>query len=94
VSKAADGRGGKLVTKSDEAFGLLLIDNYMEKWVTVLAEEEKARANEVANNHDVDNTARQVGTNGNRQKKKAAAKIPGRYTAKKKWALKVWWVEP
>ena len=83
VSKAGDGRGGKLVTKSDEAFGLLLIDNYMEKWVTVLAEEEKARANEVANNHDVDNTARQVGTNGNRQKKKAAAKIPGRYTAKK-----------
>ncbi len=31
LSKAEDGHRGKLATKSDEAFALLLIDNYMEK---------------------------------------------------------------
>ena len=83
VSKAStDGRGGKLVTKSDEAFGLLLLDNYMEKWKTVLAEEEQARAQALADN-DSDNTAGQVGRPNGKQKKKGGTKIPGKYTAKK-----------
>ena len=83
VSKATDGRGGKLVTKSDEAFGLLLLDNYMEKWITVLAEEEQARAHALADN-DNDNTAGQVvGRPNGRQKKKGGTKIPGKYTRKR-----------
>ena len=32
VSEAKDAAGCKIVTKSDEAFGLLLIENYLEKW--------------------------------------------------------------
>ena len=41
VSGAQERNGSKIVSVSDEAFGLLLIDNYLEKW-KVLAEEEAA----------------------------------------------------
>ena len=46
ISDAKDVAGCKIVTKSDEAFGLLLIDNYMEKWKRKLVEEEGERVEE------------------------------------------------
>jgi hypothetical protein len=43
VSDAVDEDGRrKLVTKSDEAFGLLLIDNYIDKWSTTLTNVARA----------------------------------------------------
>jgi hypothetical protein len=81
VSKADDGHRGKLVTKSDEAFALLLIDNYMEKWISALAPEENMETDAVA--HDSNNGPGEVGTNASNQKKKGTKRIPGKYTAKK-----------
>jgi hypothetical protein len=80
VSKADDGHRGKLVTKSDEAFALLLIDNYMEKWISALAPEENMGTDAVA--HDNNNSPGEVGTNA-MQKKRGTKRIPGKYTAKK-----------
>ena len=86
VSKADDGHRGKLVTKSDEAFALLLIDNYMEKWIKALEKEGNPSTDTVADdtndNDDNDNNTGEVGTNA-KQKKKAMKRMPGKYTAKK-----------
>ena len=42
VSDAQDEHdNGRIVTKSDEVFALLLIDNYLEKWKTILGLEEQ-----------------------------------------------------
>ena len=81
VSKADDGHRVKLVTKSDEAFALLLIDNYMEKWISAQAPEENMGTDAVA--HDSNNGPGEVGTNASNQKKKGTKRIPGKYTAKK-----------
>jgi hypothetical protein len=81
VSKADYGHRGKLVTKSDHAFALLLIDNYMEKCISALAPEENMETDAVA--HDSNNGTEEVGTNGSKQKKKGTKRIPGKYTAKK-----------
>jgi hypothetical protein len=81
VSEADDGHRGKPVTKSDEAFALLLIDNHMEKWISALAPEENMGTDAVA--HDSNDGPREVGTNASKQKKKGTKRIPGKYTAKK-----------
>lgn len=70
-------RGEKRVTKSDEVFDLLLLDNYMKKWIAVLTEEEKARANAVAYNHNVNNTAAgQLGTERQQAEEEDKDKYP------------------
>lgn len=43
ISEARDPSGSKVVSVSDEAFALLLIDNYLEKWKTRADEEDAAR---------------------------------------------------
>ncbi len=43
VSEARDPSGSKIVSVSDEAFALLLIDNYLEKWRTRADEEGTVR---------------------------------------------------
>ncbi len=60
---------------SNEAFGLLLIDNYFEKW-QILAE------------GDVEDTepAQEAETGTGRGKKKANSRRPGKYT-KKRWDI-------
>jgi hypothetical protein len=67
VSEAADERG-KLVTKSDEAFALLLIDNYIDKWKDALTEEVEARTDKVTE-----------GDQSNNNKK--SKRLTGKYTA-------------
>jgi len=71
VSAARETNGSKIVSISDEAFGLLLIDNYFEKW-QILAE------------GDVEDTepAQQAGAGTGRGKKKANSRRPGKYTKK------------
>ena len=71
VSAARETNGSKIVSISDEAFGLLLIDNYFEKW-KILAE------------GDVEDTepAQQAEAGTGRGKKKANSRRPGKYTKK------------
>lgn len=47
-----DATGDKLVTKSEEAFGLLLIDNYMEKWKTAPTEDVDASSENAEDNNN------------------------------------------
>jgi hypothetical protein len=75
ISEATDGTGEKLVTKSDEAFGLLLIDNYMEKWRTIFLTENANASTQQVQLAEGD-VAGQVG-------KKTTTKIVGKYTVKK-----------
>ena len=70
VSAAREANGSKIVSVSDEAFGLLLFDKYLEKWRT-LAEEEAS-------------TAPGEAETGSGQGKQKMRKIPGKYTAKEK----------
>ena len=44
VSETRDPSGSKIVSVDDEAFALLLIDNYLEKWITRAGEEVAAGA--------------------------------------------------
>jgi hypothetical protein len=60
---------GKIVTISDEAFALLLYDNYIEKWIDMVAEKR---------NEQMDMPAQAGGDN--RNKKKAAARRRGKST--------------
>jgi len=71
VSAARETNGSKIVSISDEAFGLLLIDNYFEKW-QILAE------------GDVEDTepAQQAESGTGWGKKKANSRRPGKYTKK------------
>ncbi len=80
VSKAEDERG-KLVTKSDEAFALLLIDNYIDKCKDALTDEVEAGTDKVTGGDQ---------SNNNNKIKTAHRKVNGN----QKWALQVWWVEP
>jgi hypothetical protein len=64
------------VSKSDEAFGLLLIDNYLEKW-KILAEEETA-GTKGAELVDNDNTTEAEGG----PTKKKPRRLPGKFTEK------------
>ena len=49
ISEARDPSGSKVVSVSDEAFALLLIDNYLEKWRTRADEEDSDRIEPVGN---------------------------------------------
>ena len=91
VSDAADD-GRKLVTKSDEAFGLLLIDNYIDKWSTSLTRaadtettmERDADAESLADNAGEDNnTGAENERSRKRRKKKGHERLMGKYTANK-----------
>jgi hypothetical protein len=79
--EAARGDGNcKIVTKSDEAYTLLLIDDYLEKWATILeAGEESADTEPAVNN----NTTDADGEANGRQKKRRTKRLPGKYTEKK-----------
>jgi hypothetical protein len=68
-----------IVTKSDEVFALLLIDNYLEKWKIILGGEEQSADAETVSNTDM---AGEEEDNG-RQGKKTTAKLPGKCTEKK-----------
>jgi hypothetical protein len=74
-----DEHNGVIVTKNDEAFAVLLIDNYLEKWKMILGGEEQSADAETVNNT---NMMREAEDNG-RQGKKTTAKLPGKYTEKK-----------
>jgi hypothetical protein len=79
VSESRDEHDGVIVTKSDEAFALLLIDNYLEKWKMTLGGEEQSADAEAVNNTNMMEEAEDNG----RQGKKTTAKLPGKYTEKK-----------
>ena len=68
ISKATEKGGrGKVVTKSDEAFALLLFDNYIEKWTNPIATTDQ---NDAAGADD-------------QQGRRKQPRQRGRYTAKK-----------
>jgi hypothetical protein len=71
VSAARETNGSKIVSISDEAFGLLLIDNYFEKW-QILAEGDVEDAE----------PAQQAESGTGWGKKKANSRRPGKYTKK------------
>ncbi len=76
VSDAVDEDGRrKLVTKSDEAFDLLLIDNYIDKWSTTLTNVVRAR---MTTEKDAD---AQSDADPDRTKKKGQERLMGKYTA-------------
>ena len=82
VSEARDTSGGsKVVSVSDEAFALLLIDNYLEKWKTRAAEED-AENIELAGDG-----AAAINTEGENVGRKQT-KTPGKYTGKAKGQCK------
>ena len=74
ISEARESGGrGRVVTKSDEAFALLLFENYIDKW-----QSPSPVADEVADSG--------VGEQEGQRKKKAQPKQRGTY-AGKKWSL-------
>ena len=82
VSEARDGDNSKIVSISDEAFGLLLIDNYLDKW-------KIKAANVTAGNESVDSSTEPVNDNNTTeaeadggQKKKKISRLPGKFTEK------------
>ena len=97
VSEAVDDDGRrKLVTKSDEAFGLLLIDNYIDKWAATLTNAadvetntDKAANSETTPENDADaetTMAKDVDTgaeNTTTKEKKGTERLMGKYTAEK-----------
>lgn len=68
------------MTKSDEAFALLLIDNYLEKWKKMLEAEEQSADAERVDNMNMTGEEAQA---DRRQRKKVTTKLPGKYTEKK-----------
>ena len=77
VSEAKDVSGYKIVTKSDEAFGLLLIENYMEKWQKMLDD-----GDDVESEAPIPISTAGAGTDG-RRNRPTRRRITGKYTAKK-----------
>jgi hypothetical protein len=76
VSEARDPSGSKIVSVSDEAFALLLIDNYLEKWKTRAGEEVAARIDSVAGG------AAAATTEGEETTRRKQTKTAGKYTGK------------
>ena len=66
---------GKLVTVSDEAFALLLYDNYAEKWVKAFEQQERHRLETMA--------APQPGGTASGGRKAGREREKGKYTAQK-----------
>jgi hypothetical protein len=81
VSEARDTSGSKVVSVSDEAFALLLIDNYLEKWKIRAAEED------AENIELVGDGAAAITTEGENARRKQT-KTPGKYTGKAKGQCK------
>ena len=81
VSEARDTSGSKVVSVSDEAFALLLIDNYLEKWKIRAAEED------AENIELVGDGAAAISTEGENARRKQT-KTPGKYTGKAKGQCK------
>ncbi len=79
VSELQDEHDGVIVTKSDEAFALLLMDYYLEKWKMILGGEEHSADAETVNNTNMTGEAE----DNKRQGKKTTTKLPGKYTEKK-----------
>ena len=77
VSGARESNGSKIVSVSDKVFGLLLIDNYLEK-CKVLAEEEAVGTKPTENN----NTTMEKTETGSRQGKHKKTRRTGMYTKK------------
>jgi hypothetical protein len=73
VSEARDPSGSKVVSVSDEAFALLLIDNYLVKWRTRADEEDTARIGSVGDG------AAAITTEGENTRRKQT-KTAGKYT--------------
>jgi hypothetical protein len=86
VSGPRESNGSKIVSISNKAFGLLLIDSYLEKW-KINAEEGTAGSGTMENNSMTTEaeTATTTGaeTASGQGKKKKALKMPGKYTHKK-----------
>jgi hypothetical protein len=82
VSEARDGDNSKIVCISDKAFGLLLIENYLEKWkikaANVTAGNELVDSTEPVDN---DNTTEAEADGGQKNKKKIR-RLPGKFTEK------------
>ena len=76
VSEARDPSGSKIVSVSDEAFALLLIDNYLEKWKTRAGEEVAARIDSVAGG------AAAITAEGEEITRRKQTKTAGKYTGK------------
>ena len=83
VSAARGTDNCRIVTKTDEAFGLLLIDNYLEKWKQRVATEEEE---EIAGGEPVENRGLTVveDSGGTTTNKKRTKRLPGKYTVKSK----------
>jgi len=82
VSEARDPSGSKVVSVSDEAFALLLIDNYLEKWKTRADEEEAIRVRPVGDGAAAMTTG---GENTIRKQTKTAGKYTGKAQGQCKW---------
>lgn len=78
VSEARDQSGSKVVSVSDEAFGLLLIDNYMEKWRKRATEDEAARIKPVGDSAT-------AGEDPGGKRTKTAGKYTGKAKGQCKW---------
>jgi len=89
VSDAVDEDGRrKLVTKSDEAFGLLLIDNYFDKWSTTPTKVVRAgmtteKDTDAKSDADPGNDNNNTGAENDGTKKKGQERLMGKYTANK-----------
>ena len=66
---------GKLVTISNEAFALLLYDNYIEKWVKTIQREEQQRLEALE--------SPQPASDGDRRRMPSKEREKGKYTAQK-----------
>jgi hypothetical protein len=84
VSEAQGDGNCKIVTKSYEAFALLLIENYLEKWETILEAGVGSANTEPAVNNN--NSADADGEANGRQKKKKK-ESPRKVHQKEKWTL-------
>jgi hypothetical protein len=76
ISDARDPSGSKIVSVSDEAFALLLLDNYLEKWKIRADEADAARIEPVG-----DGAAGMTTAEGENARRKLI-KTAGKYTAK------------
>lgn len=83
VSEAKDASGMRIVSKSDEAFALLLIDNYMEKWSSRADPERRGASSSgaEANGADDADNNRITGA-GDGAAEKRRKRTAGKYTAK------------
>ena len=85
VSEARHGNNYKIVTTSDKAFALLLIDNYLEKWKTLAAVGTGLV--------DKDNLAEADKAEHGQKRRQREHNDRRESTLNKSGNLQVWWVE-